>query len=342
MAESITRDSSLYELFLTDILGAIATIGDDRGSPEKKQVDSVVGDQNEPEYDGAEEWSKQLAVREIEQYIRPLSILLNHNGSDVNYALRFGFTSGLRDFWINCILHGIYYGTEMSRKHAEHFKTIARYTPPLIDGVVEDQSFDTNLGEHSLCKRGMSPQTTVDHKRRIIELIPEEELHIRSLSYPRTIFIEAAHTLECMRAEAGGCSKVLAYFVEPAFKTGDASFVMVGIAGKVTDIYISRILQGFYPEFSASSVADQLADVFVGCCHRLERVQSVAALMAERIIATVPSALCRRLSLFALLELLTLMWASCLKEETDEYATRSIFTSKRGRVAIEIDRKSVV
>jgi len=337
LAESITTESQLYELFLTDVLHSVAAIGDEREKDtEKKRVDATVGDQLAIRTSGAERFGEQLAVREIEQYIRPLAILLGHNKTDVNFALRSGFTSLLRDFWLNCVVHGIIYGTGTAHKHGESFKIIAKYTPPLIDGVVEDQSFDADLDVHSLFKRDMSSANVVEHKRRLISVLPAEEVQIRTLTYPRTIFLEAAYSLECMRAEGGGCSKVLAYFVEPAFKTGDASTVMAAIAGKVTDIYITRILTGAYPDFCSSSVADQLADVFVGCCHRLEKVQATATVMADRIIATAPSALCRRASLFALLELLGLLWASCMKEETDEYATRAIFTSKRGRVAIEM------
>jgi phosphatidylinositol 4-kinase len=336
LAESITRESQLYELFLTHMLEAVAGIGDEHEkNPEKKQVDAVVGHRS-LHGDDVAQLHEQLAIREVEQYIRPLAITLSHNVSDTNFALRFGLTPLLRDFWLNCVLNGIYYGSEIAIKHADGLKIIAKYTPPLIDGVVEDRSFDANLDERSLLKRGMTQQGIVDHKRRLMNMLPDDEIHIRTLTYHRTIFLEAAYTLECMRAEAGGCSKVLAYFVEPAFKAGEASNVMAGIASRVTDIYISRILMGSYPDFSASSLADQLADVFVGCCHRLEKVQMTAVIMADRIITTAPSALCRRSSLFALLELLTLMWASCLTGETDEYATRSIFTSKRGRVAIEM------
>ncbi|KAI5779511.1 hypothetical protein EDC01DRAFT_303291 [Geopyxis carbonaria] len=319
MSKSITRDSLLYDMYLANILEVVGSVGDDREQDEeKKQVDAV------------------LAVREIEQYIPPLAVLLRHNGTDKNFALKFGFTGPLRDFWFNCIIHGIYYGSEISKKYLADFKAIAQYTPPLIAGANEDESFDTNLDENSLLKRKMTPQHTVEHKRRLMALLPHEEAHIKTLSFARAVYLEAAYSLECLRAEAGGCSKVLAYFVEPAFKTGEGSAIMTAIAGAVSDVYISHIISGIYPEFSASSIADQLADVFVGCCHRLEKVQKVAVSIADRIIATVPSALCRRPSLFALLELLTLMWVSCLEKETDEYATKSLFTSERGRVTIEV------
>lgn len=278
----------------------------------------------------------QFAIKEIEQFIQPLAILLEHNEADVNFALRFGFTGMLRDFWANCLVYGIYYGSEVGNKHAASFQVIAKYTPPLIAGVNEEESFDAHLSDSSLMKRGMTPSNTVEHKRRLIAVLPAEEVAIRTLTYPRVLYLETAYTLECFRSSYGGCSKVLAYFVEPAFKSGEASSVMAAIAAVVSDVYIAKILAGQYPQFSATNIADQLADIFVGCCHRLPKVQTVAIAMANRILATVPSALCKRPSLFALLELLTLLWASCLQEETDEYATRSLFESARGRVVIEM------
>ncbi len=50
---------------------------------------------------------------------------------------------------------------------------------------------------------------------------------------------------------------------------------------------------------------------------------------------------CRRLcaigsSLFALLELLSLIWSSCLEAETDLYEPRSCFTSVRAKVTVEL------
>ncbi|KAI5818864.1 hypothetical protein BZA77DRAFT_306621 [Pyronema omphalodes] len=316
LAQLFSKESQHHDLFLTDMLTALAEIGSD---PKKKQVDAV------------------LAAREIEQYIAPIAILLAKNGTDVNFALRSGYSEHLRNFWINCVLHGIYFGSELAKKNAYYLRTIARYTPPLVVGnTAEDKTFDSNLDEKSLLRRYNSPANLIEHKRRLTNFLPAEEINVRALTYERAVFLEAVFSLECMRAEGGGCSKVLAYFVEPAFKAGEAAALMTAISVKVTDIYVALILTGSYPNFTASRVADQLADVFVGCCHRLEKVQASATNMADRIINTAPSALCRRSSLFALLELLTLMWTSCLKEETDEYATKSIFTSERGRVAIEM------
>ena len=95
-------------------------------------------------------------------------------------------------------------------------------------------------------------------------------------------------------------------------RKGDMSNTMESITSAVMDAYLRRTLTGTIPTFSAPYVAKQLASIFVGCCYRIERVQQAAMLCADRIIRDVPSALCQKTSLFALLELLSLMWTSCL------------------------------
>ena len=62
----------------------------------------------------------------------------------------------------------------------------------------------------------------------------------------------------------------------------------------------------------------------------------MAIACANKVISTVPSALFQKSSLYAMLELLTLMWCSCLDEEIDEYTWRSTMTSTRGKVTIEL------
>jgi phosphatidylinositol 4-kinase len=88
--------------------------------------------------------------------------------------------------------------------------------------------------------------------------------------------------------------------------------------------------------FSAANLAKQLARLLESCCHRIDKVQQVATLAADRIIDQVPSSLCQRTSLFALLELLSLMWISCLEAETDEYECKSFYSSAKGNVSLQL------
>jgi phosphatidylinositol 4-kinase len=76
--------------------------------------------------------------------------------------------------------------------------------------------------------------------------------------------------------------------------------------------------------------------MFSGCCHRIPRVQQIAVSCADRILNQIPSALCQKSSLFTLLELLTLMWTSCLEAELDEYELKANYASTLGNVAIEL------
>ena len=142
--------------------------------------------------------------------------------------------------------------------------------------------------------------------------------------------------VETLRADSGDCTKALRYFLEPSMRRGDMSSTMESITVAVMDTYLRKTLSGVNPDFSAPYVAKQLAQIFSGCCYRIDRVQQAAMICADRIIRDVPSALCQKSSLFALLELLSLMWTSCLEAETDEYEWKSSFTSARGKVTVEL------
>jgi phosphatidylinositol 4-kinase len=142
--------------------------------------------------------------------------------------------------------------------------------------------------------------------------------------------------VETLRADSGDCSRALTYFLEPSMRRGEMSSTMEAVTGAVMDSYLRKTMAGLDPTFSAPYVAKQLASIFKGCCYRIERVQQAAMNCADRIIRDVPSALCQKSSLFALLELLSLMWTSCLEAETDEYGLRSSFSSTRGEISVEL------
>jgi phosphatidylinositol 4-kinase len=173
-------------------------------------------------------------------------------------------------------------------------------------------------------------------KKRLALLLPSKSSEIHKLSYRKVIFLQAAYLVETLRADSGDCTKALTYFLDPSMRKGEMSSTMESITAAVMDAYLRKTSTGTNPSFSAPYVAKQLALIFSGCCFRIERVQQAAMLCADRIIRDVPSALCQTSSLFALLELLTLMWSSCLEAETDEYEWRSSFTSARGKVSVQL------
>lgn len=111
---------------------------------------------------------------------------------------------------------------------------------------------------------------------------------------------------------------------------------MLAVATTAVQTYVSKTLRGNLQAFSTPYLAQQLATIFAGCCHRISTVQQVATESADIIIREVPSTLCQKTALFALLELLSMMWSSCLEGETDEYDWTSTYTSTRENISVEL------
>lgn len=204
--------------------------------------------------------------------------------------------------------------------------------------VAEDRTdqFESEIELNTVLRRGMNAPHTAEQKRSLISLLPQCESDIRGLSYPKLLFLSATYFLESTRAETGTFNHMLTYFRDPSLDGSAMANCMVAIAEGVLNTYLKRALKGRYQDTSAPLVAKQLALVLAACCHRIPRVQQIATTCADRIITQIPSSLCQRTSLFALLELLTIMWTSCLEAEIDAYDWKSRFTSARGEVSLEM------
>ncbi|CAN8098770.1 unnamed protein product [Discula destructiva] len=298
-------------------------------------LDSIVSKGDAPQTSHAKESDIELAAREIEQLLQPLAVFMSSNDLATKDWSDDDSHATLRDAWFNLVVHGFTPTTERGKKQADDLRTIAIHSPPLVAEQRGEQT-ESDVELNTVLRRGMSSDRESAQKKNLTELVPSKASEIKSLSYRRVIFLSAAYLVESLRAESGDCTKVLLYFLEPSMKRSDVNSVMEGITSVVVDKYLRKTLKGVSNTFSAQYTASQLATIFCNCCHRIERVQNAAYACAERIIREVPPALCRRTSLFALLELLSLMWASCLEAETDLYEPRSTFTSLRGSVTVEL------
>jgi phosphatidylinositol 4-kinase len=317
LSVSLGKDSPLYDIYLVNLLETVISKGDVLESGHTGQADV------------------EFAAREIAQLLQPLALALATSGLLQKDDVSDEILALCRDTWLNIVVHGFAPKSELVKRYDKELRIMAKYLPPLVAEQRADQ-VESDMDLNIVLRRGMSAQNTAEQKRRLIVLLPNHEADIRSLSYPKVIFLTAAYLLESLRAESGDCTKLLTYFLDPNFRAGDSGNTMMSIAEVVMAIYLRKSLTGGIREFCATDVAKQLAVFLTGCCHRIERVRHVATACVDRIVATTPSALCQRSSLFALLELLTLMWTSCLDAETDEYEWRSAFTSSRGKVTIEL------
>lgn len=319
ISADISRESPLWDIYWEHLLDSIISKGD------------VPADQhNHPK-----ESEVELAAREIAQLLQPLAVLMSTHDLDFDEDTDDETHAMLRDAWFNIVVHGFVPNTARGKAYLAELCIIAIHSPALVlqDRGEEDES-DIEL--NTILRRGMSSDRESLLKKQLVELMPSKESEIRALSYRKLTFLQSAYVVEILRAEAGDCTRVVTYFLEPSMRKPEVSRTMEGIMNAVMDKFLDRTLGAVYPAFSAQYAAGQLARILCNCCHRIERVQQAAFACADRLIRDLPSALCQRSSLFALLELLSLMWTSCLEAETDLYEPRTIFKSSRCHLEIQL------
>lgn len=315
LASWIHKGSPLYEVYLTHLLGLCVGSGDTAG----ERVIDV-----------------SLASNIIAQLFRPMAVLVS---SDSEHRPEFEHADDLstlsRNAWFNFVVHGFTLNSAAGKEHAQELQTMAQYALPLVDEDRVDMP-ESGIDLNTVLRRGANAQHTVEQKSMLIAALPHSESDIKGLGYPECVFLNAALLVSTMRARAGDCTAVLPYFMESKVKTTAMGNCMLAIALSSVDVYLQRASSGKYQSFAAPQVGLQLATFFEGCCHRISKVQHAAVSSADRIIDVIPSALCQKASLFALLELLSLMWKSCLDAETDEYDWKSTYHSEKGRVTVQL------
>jgi phosphatidylinositol 4-kinase len=317
MSLNLQKESPLYDIYLEHLLEAIISRGDVHQGQNTREADV------------------EVAAREIAQLLQPLAILMSNNDLASDDSLTEETMSLLRDAWFNIVVHGFTTNTERGKKYMSELRLMAIHSQPLV-AEQRGEQVESDIELNTVLRRGMSSDHEAAQKRRLSALLPSKASEIKGLSYRKVIFLQAAYLVETLRADSGDCTKALTYFLEPSMRRGDMSSTMESITVAVMDTYLRKAVTGANPAFSAPHVAKQLALIFSGCCYRIERVQQAAMICADRIVRDIPSALCQKSSLFALLELLSLMWTSCLEAETDEYEWKSSFTSVRGKVTVEL------
>ena len=317
ISANIQRDSVLFDIYWEHLLDSIISFGDAHRSGHTKDAEV------------------QAAAGQIAELLHPLAVFMTKNDFASHPFEDEESASLLRDAWFNIIVHGFFPTTELGKKYINDLRMIAVHSPPLV-AEARGEQVESDIELNTVLRRGNSTEREAMHKKMLSEAIPTKASEIKSLSYRKVIFLESAYFVESLRADAGDCTGVLSYFLEPSMRKSEVISTMQGVASSVVEKYIKKTVGAADPMFSAQYAAIQLATIFCNCCHRIERVQQAAFACADKFIREVPSALCHRRSLFALLELLSIMWSSCLEAETDLYSPRSIFKSALGKVTAEL------
>lgn len=314
----VVSEDEAFEVYLTHLLDTIVSKGDAQETSHKHLRDT------------------ELASQEIAQMLKPLAALLARNAQRADsIELDDAIVNLQRDAWFNIVVHGFDTDSDLGRQYIEELRTLARFSKPLI---AEERPMlsESDIELNTVLRRGKSAEHTAEQKRRLVKLLPSCEADTKTLSYPEVVFLNTAYLVEELRASTGDCTKALAYFLDPKLRTGAVGNCMSAITLVAVRTYLAKTLSGHHHTFSTPYLAQQLAQIFAACCHRIARVQQAAAACADIIIREVPSTLCQKSALFALLELLSIMWYSCLEGETDEYTWKSTFTSKKSDITVEL------
>ncbi|KAI4143497.1 MAG: hypothetical protein LQ341_002900 [Variospora aurantia] len=314
---SVLHDSPLYPVYLTSLLESVISKGDVHESDSTHQADV------------------ELASREIGELLEPLATLVDGHVDLSGTEEDQDIVDLQREAWFNLVVHGITPKSKIGHQHVNELRTLALRSHALVAEDRADQ-FESDIELNTVLRRGMNAPHTAEQKSRLISMLPKCEVAIRSLSYPKVVFLLATYLVETFRANAGDCTHMLTYFLDPSLNGSAMENCMVAIADEVFSIFLSQTISTHHDDSSAHVVASQLAQMLTGCCHRIPRVQQIAYSCADRIISSLPSSLCQRSSLFALLELLSIMWMSCLDSETDEYDWKSQYISQRGEIEVEL------
>jgi phosphatidylinositol 4-kinase len=317
LSSKLHKESPLYEIYLEHLLESIISFGDVHQAHHTRENDV------------------EIAAREIAQLLQPLALLLHTNDLASDEIVTEETQSLMRDAWFNIVVHGFATNTERGQKYLKELRIMAIHSKALV-AEQRGEQVESDIELNTVLRRGMTSEHEATQKKRLAALLPSKASEIRALSYRKVIFLHAAYLVETLRADSGDCTKALLYFLEPSMRRGDMSSAMDAVTTAVMDTYLRKTMTGAQRTFSAPYVANQLALIFSGCCYRIDTVQQAALKCADRIIKDVPSSLCQKASLFALLELLSMMWTSCLEAETDEYEWKSSHTSTRGKVTIEL------
>jgi phosphatidylinositol 4-kinase len=318
MSKQISANDDAYDVYLSHLLDTIVSKGDAPETSHRHMQDT------------------ELAAQEIAQLLKPLAVLLSRNAKHDDWSETSDSIISLQcDAWFNIVVHGFDTLSDLGKKYREELKTLARFSQPLIAEERPSLS-ESDIELNTVLRRGKSPEHTVEQKRRLGRLLPSCEADTRSLSYQEAVFLSTAYLVEDLRASSGDCTKALAYFLDPKLRSGAVGNCMAAITTTAVRTYLSKTLSGQHQLFSTPYLAEQLATIFSACCHRIARIQQAAGACADLIIREVPSTLCQKSALFALLELLSIMWYSCLEGETDEYTWKSTFTSKKSNIVVEL------
>lgn len=316
LAMSLKPENPLHKVYLAETLLAILNHGDVQ------------------ELDQHRSHSEISAIGEhISLHLKPLAFLLPdvHNGEkpfvvDDNHLLYL-----FRNIWYNMVVHGYSVNSAHTKTYAYELERIAYNTPPLASELSWNRT-ETSLELNTVLKRGSSNHNVKDHKHIVGDVLEIP----RTMSYSKLMFLAAALFVESLRVKSGDCHSILKYYSDPSLKTSGIDKYIAPIALRINRDYINLIDCGADEQFSAGKIAEQLTSTLILCCYGLTDLQDAAFQCSDLLVNKVPSSLCHHKSLFALFDLLTLLYDSVVDSEVNQYNPKFVFVAEKTGIELKL------
>lgn len=316
LSRKLLQSNPLYFIYLKEILSAIISKGDVQVLDHHRSHNeiSAIGDQ-------------------ISIYLKPLAELVPdvHRGEKPLHNLDSEIADLFRNIWFNMVVHGYSINSVNAKTYATELERIAYNTPPLASELSWNRT-ETSLELNTVLKRGSSNHNVKDHRHIVGDIFEIS----RTMSYSKLMFLAAALFVESLRVKTGDCHMVLKYYSDPSMKTSGIDKYLGYIAFKINKDFIGLVHCGADKQFTAESIALQLTQMLILCCYGLEDLQDAAIQCCDLLIKKVPSSLCHHKSLFALFDLLTLLYNSVIDAEVSQYEPTFLYTARKTGIELRL------
>ncbi|CAO3599597.1 unnamed protein product [Absidia cylindrospora] len=326
LAERISVRPDLYQIYLTNILSLFLEHGsriqhmESHGMPATRSSDMPL-------------------VTKLGTMLPILMELLEHDDFNPQDDPAFeGLVSLYRNFWIICVLFGFVTETMWIGEWHTALMVIAQKSPLLILESTKDY-WETDLEYNSVLRGNRTSDqqlVLVQLRQNLVDILPTHSSEIKGFSCAQVVLLLSVYHIETRRSQMGNTSYILRYFMNESVSDGPLAPCLEGIMDCVVTKYINRSMTKALKQSLGENVNDHLKNLLPLCCHRLVKVHTLTCQVVHRIVSALPQVFAEKSLITLLLELVQLLWMSCVTEYKNEYKPLYYFTSKRANVTIEL------
>ncbi|BFZ55680.1 Phosphatidylinositol 4-kinase stt4 [Savitreella phatthalungensis] len=250
----------------------------------------------------------------------PIATVLQHDVVD-SPETRHAF----HNFWFDLVIAGYTPNRLLAMEERTMLTAIALRSPTLALDFSTD-SLESDLDSYPTLLQDHEHAQTKSLQDVILKLIyhHDNKRHVtQSLSFAKSVYVNAVALVEGLRAEAGSISTTSSYYERPTLPNSDIGGIMTAVFAHVTALFLVR----YGP--SGRHFDREIRKLLIDGCSHVSSVRTQAARTIDSIVASNASAFCTLNSVTTLLECITLLGQSCYEEYTDRYSPSYEFKSTR-------------